>query len=344
MDTGSNTKTYKKGGKTITETTTVKGKKTIIEKVWREGKKTITETTTKEGNRTSVNTFVKHDPTVSKTTSTIEKSAVYTSPVKQTHTTITKRVTSAGGGERSTISKVYSSGGRSDHSASKNVTYYAGAGSSTARIEEGKKGSRTVTYYKTISGTEGEEAKLNRSIGKGEGKTTYYKETTIHRSSSGGGGMKMTSHSSSFQEGRNIRKTMQTELHEVEEGTHNIEDKRNKIRTSTAVSGVFSRLTAPTKATIGKSKRQEDREQREEWRKTMNSQLDYEESLINMGGFVMKDQRYKRTAAQRSPQTAKSSKMTKTTKRFKQTVSESTQRQDQDMHSQTFTSKFTPVS
>jgi hypothetical protein len=337
MDTGSNTKTYKKGGKTITETTTVKGKKTIIEKVWREGKKTITETTTKEGNRTSVNTFVKHDPTVSKTTSKIEKSTVYTSPVKESHTSITKRVYSSGGGERSTISKVYSSGGRSDLSATKNVTYMAGAGSSTARVEEGKKGSRTVTYYKTISGTEGEEAKLKRSIGKGEGKTTYYKESTVHRSSSGGG-MKMSSHSSSFQEGRNMRKTMNTELHEVDEGTHNIEDKRNKIRTSTTGSNVFSRLTAPTKATIGKSKKQEDREQREEWRKTINSQLDYEESLMNMGGFVMKDQRYKRTAAQRSPQTAKASKTT-TTKRVKQTISESTHRQNQEMNSQTFTSR-----
>ena len=63
---------------------------------------------------------------------------------------------------------------------------------------------------------------------------------------------------------------------------------------STATSNVFSRLTAPTKAAIGKSRRQEDRNAREQWTKSMNQQLDYEESLMNMGGFVLKEQRYKK--------------------------------------------------
>lgn len=64
---------------------------------------------------------------------------------------------------------------------------------------------------------------------------------------------------------------------------------------------MFSRLTAPTKATIGKSRRTEDKKTREEWRKTINSQIDYDESQMNMGGFVLKEQRYKKTTASRSP-------------------------------------------
>lgn len=81
--------------------------------------------------------------------------------------------------------------------------------------------------------------------------------------------------------------------------------RRVRDERTTASSNVFSRLTAPTKAAIGKSKRKEDKTAREEWRKTMNSQIAYEESLMNMGGFVMKEQRYKPSAASRSPQSAK---------------------------------------
>lgn len=84
--------------------------------------------------------------------------------------------------------------------------------------------------------------------------------------------------------------------------------RRARDERTTATSNVFSRLTAPTKAAIGKSKRQEDKSAREEWRKTMNSQIAYEESLINMGGFVMKEQRYKPMAGSRSPQSAKTKK------------------------------------
>lgn len=84
--------------------------------------------------------------------------------------------------------------------------------------------------------------------------------------------------------------------------------KRTQRTTTSSGGGVFSRLTAPTKATIGKSKRKEDKDTRDEWRKTMNSQLAHEESLMNMGGFVLKEQRYKKMADQRSPMSAKQKK------------------------------------
>lgn len=84
--------------------------------------------------------------------------------------------------------------------------------------------------------------------------------------------------------------------------------KTREQRTTTSTSNVFSRLTAPTKATIGKSKRENDKKMREEWRQTMNSQLEYEESLMNMGGFVLKEQRYKKIGGSRSPVSAKTKK------------------------------------
>lgn len=77
--------------------------------------------------------------------------------------------------------------------------------------------------------------------------------------------------------------------------------KKTVAQRTSASSTVFSRLSAPTKATIGKSKRAEDKRVRDEWRKTMDSQQDLEESNMNMGGFVLKEQRYKKLADTRSP-------------------------------------------
>ena len=84
--------------------------------------------------------------------------------------------------------------------------------------------------------------------------------------------------------------------------------KTREQRTTTSTSNVFSRLTAPTKATIGKSKRENDKKLREEWRQSVNSQLEQEESMMNMGGFVLKEQRYKKMGASRSPVSAKTKK------------------------------------
>lgn len=84
-----------------------------------------------------------------------------------------------------------------------------------------------------------------------------------------------------------------------------ISSKKNVAQRTSASSTVFSRLSAPTKATMGKSKREEDKMVREEWRKTMNSQRDQDESNMNMGGFVLKEQRYKKMADSRSPMSTK---------------------------------------
>jgi hypothetical protein len=80
-----------------------------------------------------------------------------------------------------------------------------------------------------------------------------------------------------------------------------ISSKKNGAQRTSASSTVFSRLSAPTKATMGKSKREEDKTVRDEWRKTMDSQRDQEESNMNMGGYALKEQRYKKLADSKSP-------------------------------------------
>lgn len=80
--------------------------------------------------------------------------------------------------------------------------------------------------------------------------------------------------------------------------------RRTRTERTTGGSNVFSRLTAPTKSAIGKSRRKEDKSAREEWRKTISHQLSEDERNTNMGGFVLKEQRYKKMGA-RSPLSAK---------------------------------------
>lgn len=82
--------------------------------------------------------------------------------------------------------------------------------------------------------------------------------------------------------------------------------------TSSTTSNVFSRLTAPTKATIGKSRRVEDRKTRDEWRREMDAKMEQEEEDMNMGGFVLKEQRYKKTLGSRSPMGVKATKRSAT--------------------------------
>ena len=91
--------------------------------------------------------------------------------------------------------------------------------------------------------------------------------------------------------------------------SHGSNWKEGGLRTSSASGGdVFSRLTAQTKTSMGKSRRIEDRQAREEWKNNMDSQLEYEESMMNMGGFVLKEQRYKKLEDSRSPVTTKTKK------------------------------------
>jgi len=81
-------------------------------------------------------------------------------------------------------------------------------------------------------------------------------------------------------------------------------NKKNKTTTSSS-GNVFSRLAAPTKATMGKSRRLEDQRNREEWKRDVDMQIEQEDQMVNKGGFVLKEQRYRKSAASGSPLSSK---------------------------------------
>jgi len=165
---------------------------------------------------------------------------------------------------------------------------------------------------------EGNDQYIHTSSGDGHQTTSY--ETKVVRRSGTEGGAKMTQHSSSYRAGSGTNKSIKRgELTTITEGTHRIADKRNKNKEATSTTNsVFSRLTQSTKSAIGKSKRANDKEVREQWRQNMNKKLEEEEEKMNMGGFVLKEQRYKKVADAKSPKPTKSSNYSKT---FKQTSS-----------------------
>ena len=81
-------------------------------------------------------------------------------------------------------------------------------------------------------------------------------------------------------------------------------ERKTMHSTSGGATNVFSRLTQPTKTHIMKSRRAEDRRTKDEWRSSMNKQIEYEESLMNEGGFVLKEQRYKKVGDSFTPGSA----------------------------------------